>query len=288
LSIAVARNRLELARATDSDWDPAARRIALVPTMGALHAGHTALIERAAMESDEVVVSIFVNPLQFGPGEDYERYPRTFGADLVAAEQAGATVVFAPSVDEMYPAGRAQITIDPGPLGSELEGASRPGHYRGVLTVVAKLFGAVRPDLAIFGEKDYQQFVLIEAMVHEFGWPVELVAAPTVREADGVALSSRNSYLKPEQRLQAVSLSRALRAGAAAAGAGAAAAEAAARDVLAAAAEVEVDYLVVRDPQLGPAPPSGPGRILVAAKVGATRLIDNMSVQIGDIGTGPG
>jgi pantoate--beta-alanine ligase len=288
LSIAVARNRLELARATDSDWDPAARRIALVPTMGALHAGHTALIERAAKESDEVVVSIFVNPLQFGPGEDYERYPRTFGADLVAAEQAGATVVFAPSVDEMYPAGRAQITIDPGPLGSELEGASRPGHYRGVLTVVAKLFGAVRPDLAIFGEKDYQQFVLIEAMVHEFGWPVELVAAPTVREADGVALSSRNSYLKPEQRLQAVSLSRALRAGAAAAGAGAAAAEAAARDVLAAAAEVEVDYLVVRDPQLGPAPPSGPGRILVAAKVGATRLIDNMSVQIGDIGTGPG
>jgi pantoate--beta-alanine ligase len=288
LSIAVARNRLELARATDSDWDPAARRIALVPTMGALHAGHTALIERAAKESDEVVVSIFVNPLQFGPGEDYERYPRTFDADLVAAEQAGATVVFAPSVDEMYPAGRAQITIDPGPLGSELEGASRPGHYRGVLTVVAKLFGAVRPDLAIFGEKDYQQFVLIEAMVHEFGWPVELVAAPTVREADGVALSSRNSYLKPEQRLQAVSLSRALRAGAAAAGAGAAAAEAAARDVLAAAAEVEVDYLVVRDPQLGPAPPSGPGRILVAAKVGATRLIDNMSVQIGDIGTGPG
>jgi pantoate--beta-alanine ligase len=288
LSIAVARNRLELARATDSDWDPAARRIALVPTMGALHAGHTALIERAAKESDEVVVSIFVNPLQFGPGEDYERYPRTFDADLVAAEQAGATVVFAPSVDEMYPAGRAQITIDPGPLGSELEGASRPGHYRGVLTVVAKLFGAVRPDLAIFGEKDYQQFVLIEAMVHEFGWPVELVAAPTVREADGVALSSRNSYLTPEQRLQAVSLSRALRAGAAAAGAGAAAAEAAARDVLAAAAEVEVDYLVVRDPQLGPAPPSGPGRILVAAKVGATRLIDNMSVQIGDIGTGPG
>jgi pantoate--beta-alanine ligase len=288
LSIAVARNRLELARATDSDWDPAARRIALVPTMGALHAGHTALIERAAKESDEVVVSIFVNPLQFGPGEDYERYPRTFDADLVAAEQAGATVVFAPSVDEMYPAGRAQITIDPGPLGSELEGASRPGHYRGVLTVVAKLFGAVRPDLAIFGEKDYQQFVLIEAMVHEFGWPVELVAAPTVREADGVALSSRNSYLKPEQRLQAVSLSRALRAGAAAAGAGAAAAEAAARDVLAAAAEVEVDYLVVRDPQLGPAPPSGAGRILVAAKVGATRLIDNMSVQIGDIGTGPG
>jgi pantoate--beta-alanine ligase len=288
LSIAVARNRLELARATDSDWDPAARRIALVPTMGALHAGHTALIERAAKESDEVVVSIFVNPLQFGPGEDYERYPRTFDADLVAAEQAGATVVFAPSVDEMYPAGRAQITIDPGPLGSELEGASRPGHYRGVLTVVAKLFGAVRPDLAIFGEKDYQQFVLIEAMVHEFGWPVELVAAPTVREADGVALSSRNSYLTPEQRLQAVSLSRALRAGAAAAGAGAAAAEAAARDVLAAAAEVEVDYLVVRDPQLGPAPPSGPCRILVAAKVGATRLIDNMSVQIGDIGTGPG
>jgi pantoate--beta-alanine ligase len=288
LSIAVARNRLELARATDSDWDPAARRIALVPTMGALHAGHTALIERAAKESDEVVVSIFVNPLQFGPGEDYERYPRTFDADLVAAEQAGATVVFAPSVDEMYPAGRAQITIDPGPLGSELEGASRPGHYRGVLTVVAKLFGAVRPDLAIFGEKDYQQFVLIEAMVHEFGWPVELVAAPTVREADGVALSSRNSYLTPEQRLQAVSLSMALRAGAAAARAGAAAAESAARDVLAAAVGVDIDYLVVRDPQLGPAPPSGPARILVAAKVGATRLIDHMSVQIGVFGTGPG
>jgi pantoate--beta-alanine ligase len=285
LSIAVARNRLELARATDSGRGPPGRRIALVPTMGALHAGHTALIERAAKESDEVVVSIFVNPLQFGPGEDYERYPRTFDADLVAAEQAGATVVFAPSVDEMYPVGRAQITIDPGPLGSELEGASRPGHYRGVLTVVAKLFGAVRPDLAIFGEKDYQQFVLIEAMVHEFGWPVELVAAPTVREADGVALSSRNSYLTPEQRLQAVSLSRALRAGAAAARAGAAAAESAARDVLAAAEGVDVDYLVLRDPQLGPAPPSGPARILVAAKVGTTRLIDNVSVQIGDSGT---
>lgn len=281
----MARNRLELARATDSGRGPPGRRIALVPTMGALHAGHTALIERAAKESDEVVVSIFVNPLQFGPGEDYERYPRTFDADLVAAEQAGATVVFAPSVDEMYPVGRAQITIDPGPLGSELEGASRPGHYRGVLTVVAKLFGAVRPDLAIFGEKDYQQFVLIEAMVHEFGWPVELVAAPTVREADGVALSSRNSYLTPEQRLQAVSLSRALRAGAAAARAGAAAAESAARDVLAAAEGVDVDYLVLRDPQLGPAPPSGPARILVAAKVGTTRLIDNVSVQIGDSGT---
>jgi pantoate--beta-alanine ligase len=288
VSIAVLRASRELTAAIHPDGGPRGNRVGLVPTMGALHAGHTALIERAAKECDQVVVSIFVNPLQFGPGEDYAHYPRSLDTDLAVAEAAGATVVFAPGVDDMYSAGQAKITIDPGPLGSELEGASRPGHYRGVLTVVAKLFGMVRPEVAVLGEKDYQQFVLITAMVQEFGWSIELIAAPTVREPDGLALSSRNHYLGPDQRVAALGLSRALRAGQAAAQHGVREAEAAARDVLAAVPDIDMDYLVVRDPQLGPAPETGPARILVAGTIGTTRLIDNVAVQVGRRGSGPG
>src|SRR6185369_3443659 len=185
------------------------------PTMGALHAGHAALVDEARSRvdpDDAVVVSIFVNPLQFGPGEDLDRYPRTFDADLEVCREHGADVVFAPSVDEVYPGGDPQVTVDPGPLGSVLEGATRPGHYRGVLTVVAKLFGLVRPDLAVFGEKDYQQLVLVRRMSQDLCLGVEIVGAETVREPDGLALSSRNRFLGQEDRHRAAALSRALRA----------------------------------------------------------------------------
>jgi pantoate--beta-alanine ligase len=186
--------------------------VALVPTMGALHEGHRALVRAARERAATVVVSVFVNPTQFGPGEDFDRYPRTWDADLAALAEEGADVVFHPPVDEVYPPVAVGVTVDPGPLGSVLEGAVRPGHFAGVLTVVAKLFGLVRPDLALFGEKDYQQFTLIRAMARELALGVEVVGVPTVREDDGLALSSRNRYLAPEQRSAAVTISAALRA----------------------------------------------------------------------------
>jgi pantoate--beta-alanine ligase len=254
--------------------------VALVPTMGALHEGHRTLVRAARERAATVVVSVFVNPTQFGPGEDFDRYPRTWDADLAALAEEGADLVFHPEVDEVYPPGAAGVTVDPGPLGSVLEGAVRPGHFAGVLTVVAKLFGLVRPDLALFGEKDYQQLTLIRAMARELALGVEVVGVPTVREDDGLALSSRNHYLSPEQRATAVALSRALRAGADAGPQGAEAVLAAARAVLAAEPALVQDYLELTDIDLGPAPTAGPARLLVAARAGSTRLLDNAAVTL--------
>ncbi|MDQ3886688.1 MAG: pantoate--beta-alanine ligase [Actinomycetota bacterium] len=256
------------------------RRVVLVPTMGALHAGHRKLIRVARQPPGAVaVVSIFVNPLQFGAGEDFDRYPRSLEADLEVCRSEGVELVFAPDTAAMYPSG-ADTTVHPGPLGSELEGVSRPGLFPGALTVVAKLFGIVRPDRALFGEKDYQQLVLIRHMSRDLNLGVEIVGVPTVRESDGLAISSRNVYLTPQQRQSAVALSAALAAGAHA-GASGADPVLAARRVLAAEPAVAVDYLVLRDPHLGPAPDQGEARLLVAATVGATRLIDNVKVLLG-------
>jgi pantoate--beta-alanine ligase len=255
--------------------------VGLVPTMGALHRGHAALVRTAAATADIVVVSVFVNPLQFGPGEDLDRYPRTFDADLEVCRAEGAHVVFAPATDEVYPGGEPQVSIEPGPLGSVLEGATRPGHYRGVLTVVAKLLGLTRPDLAFFGDKDYQQLVLVRRMVADLCMGVDVVGVETVRDADGLALSSRNAYLDAEQRRAALALSAALRAGAAAGSEGPqrVVAEAGAR--LASAQGVDLDYLALTSPDLSGPPPSGEARLLVAARVGPTRLIDNTHVLLG-------
>jgi pantoate--beta-alanine ligase len=255
--------------------------VALVPTMGALHEGHRTLVRAARERAATVVVSVFVNPTQFGPGEDYDRYPRTWDADLAALAEEGADVVFHPAVEEVYPPGAVGVTVDPGPLGSVLEGAVRPGHFAGVLTVVAKLFGLVRPELALFGEKDYQQLTLIRAMARELALGVEVVGVPTVREDDGLALSSRNRYLAADQRAAAVTISAALRAGAAAGPRGPEAVLAAAREVLAAEPALLQDYLELTDTDLGPAPAAGPARLLVAARAGTTRLLDNVAVTLG-------
>jgi pantoate--beta-alanine ligase len=256
--------------------------VALVPTMGALHEGHRTLVRAARERAATVVVSVFVNPTQFGPGEDFDRYPRTWDADLAALAEEAADVVFHPPVDEVYPPRAVGVTVDPGPLGSVLEGAIRPGHFAGVLTVVAKLFGLVRPDVALFGEKDYQQLTLIRAMARELALPVEVVGVPTVREDDGLALSSRNRYLSPAERATAVALSRALRAGAGAGRQGADAVLTAARAVLAAEPALLQDYLELTDTDLGPAPTAGPARLLVAARAGTTRLLDNAPITLGD------
>jgi pantoate--beta-alanine ligase len=267
-------------------------RVAFVPTMGALHDGHVALMRRARAEvgSDgAVVASIFVNPTQFGPGEDLDRYPRTLDADLEACAAAGVDVVFTPSVEEVYPGGldgdRAQsssVTVAPGPLADVLEGAARPGHFAGVLTVVAKLFGLVRPDVAVFGEKDYQQLALVRRMAADLCLGVEVVGAETVREPDGLAMSSRNRYLDADQRREAVALSLALFSARESADCGAEAALDAARAELRKTKLVDLDYLEVTAPDLGPAPESGPARMLVAARLGHTRLIDNIALDLGD------
>lgn len=260
----------------------AGRNVVLVPTMGALHAGHVELIRHARRSPGATVtaVSIFVNPLQFGPNEDLARYPRTMEADLEICRREGVELVFAPTVDAMYGENQ-QVSVHPGPLGGQLEGAHRAGHFDGVLTVVTKLFGIVRPRLAYFGEKDYQQLVLVRRMARELNLGVDVVGVPTVREPDGLALSSRNVYLDPDQRRRAVALSAALTAGRHAAVNGAEAALEAAGKVLAAQPELDVDYLALRDPELGPAPDRGPARMLVAARLGTTRLIDNIGVNLG-------
>jgi pantoate--beta-alanine ligase len=250
-------------------------RVALVPTMGALHEGHLSLVRKAQARADAVVVSIFVNPLQFAPGEDLDRYPRTLEADLAALAEESVDAVFAPTAAEVYPGGQPAVTIDPGPLGNLLEGASRPGHFAGVLTVVAKLLGLVRPEVAVFGEKDYQQLVLIRRAVAELELGVRIVGAPTVREPDGLARSSRNRFLSPDQRIRALALPRALRAGAAQH-----TPEAVLHAAAAELAGVEVDYLALRGVELGAAPRTGPARLLVAARVGGTRLIDNVPVTL--------
>jgi pantoate--beta-alanine ligase len=278
----VAHTRHELLQLL-SNRAPGAQ-VGLVPTMGALHAGHASLMDEARQrvgESGRVVVSIFVNPLQFGPGEDLDRYPRTFDEDLDLCAERGVDVVFAPSVDEVYPGGEPQVTVDPGPLAAVLEGSIRPTHFRGVLTVVAKLFGLVRPDVAVFGQKDYQQLVLVRRMAADLCMGVEVAGAPTVREDGGLALSSRNTYLDREQRIAALTLSSALRAAVDNADQGPDHALAAARAVLRTAQGVDLDYLVITGPDLGPAPEQGEGRALIAARVGTTRLIDNLPLQLG-------
>ena len=257
------------------------RNVALVPTMGALHAGHQELLRRAKRLPNTVVAaSIFVNPLQFGEGEDFDAYPRTLDADLKVLEEAGVEIAFTPEAEDLY-AQDASVTVHPGPLGDELEGASRPGHFTGVLTVVAKLFNIVRPHYALFGEKDYQQLVLIKRMVRDLNLDVKVLGVPTVRESDGLALSSRNAYLSDKERELAAVLSAALVAGAHAGARGADAVLEAARSTLASRPEVEVDYLELRSTELGPPPTDGEGRLLVAARVGTTRLIDNVGVLLG-------
>jgi len=308
-------------------------RTAVVMTMGALHEGHATLIRTARERVGRkgyVVVTVFVNPLQFGAGEDLDRYPRTLEADLKTAEQAGADIVFAPSVDEMYPDGRPEITLRAGAMGERLEGASRPGHFDGMLTVVAKLLHLTRPDVAFFGQKDAQQLALIRRMVRDLNFPVEIVGVPTVREEDGLALSSRNRYLSPQERRTALALSRALFAAqdrhaalealrararevpstraraealsaigesraaadahavAKAAPGGPAEVRAAARLVLDEAARLDpplaLDYLALVDPsdftEVGD-DFTGEAVLAVAARVGATRLIDNITLTFG-------
>lgn len=255
---------------------------AVVMTMGALHEGHLRLVDRARElvgAGGQVVVTVFVNPLQFGPGEDFDRYPRTLEADVAACRARGVDVVFAPTAREMYPAGPPQTTVVPGNLAVELEGRVRPGHFAGMLTVVLKLLNITAPAIALFGEKDYQQLALIRQMVADFDVPSRIVGVPTVREADGLAMSSRNAYLSPAERRQALALSRALDAGvaAAASGAGASEVEASARAEL---AGLEVDYVAVRSLQLSSQKGPGTARLLVAARVGRTRLIDNCAVEL--------
>jgi pantoate--beta-alanine ligase len=262
---------------------------AVVMTMGAIHEGHVELMRAARDEvgaEGTVIVTVFVNPTQFAAGEDFERYPRPLDDDVRSCAAVGVDVVFAPSVSEVYSNDRGfradSITIDPGPLGEALEGAARPGHFRGVLTVVAKLLSMTAPDVALFGEKDYQQLVLISRMAGDLSLPVRIVGVPTVREPDGLALSSRNRYLSSRERASAALLPRALRSAVAAAPSGLEAALAAGRAVIDDQPAVDLDYLAITDPALGPAPVRGPARILVAARVGSTRLIDNLECWLGE------
>ncbi|AXT83850.1 pantoate--beta-alanine ligase [Aeromicrobium sp. A1-2] len=271
----IARTRAELLAAHGGS------SVSFVPTMGALHDGHLQLLEHARPLGETLVASIFVNPTQFAPDEDFDAYPRTFDADLDVCARAGVDVVFAPSVPTMYPAGPGDsISVDPGPLGTVLEGSARPTHFRGVLTVVAKLFGLVRPDVAVFGEKDYQQLTLIRHLSRELALGVDIVGCPTVREPDGLAMSSRNRYLSEDDRKRAAYVSAALRAGVSAGPRGAESVLVAAAAVLETAG-INPDYLVVTDPDLGPARPGAEARLLVAARVGTPRLLDNTSLTLG-------
>lgn len=277
----IARTREELAAARARIEGT----LAFVPTMGALHEGHLSLMREARRNADKVAVSIFVNPLQFGPGEDFDRYPRTFEADVEACAAEGVDLVFAPTRDVMYP-DEPQVTIKSGPMGEVVEGAARPGHFDGMLTVVLKLLNLVRPDAAVFGEKDAQQLAMIRRMVADLNVPVRIVGAPTVREPDGLALSSRNRYLSEPERQTALALSRALRAGADAADDGPDAVLRAAGAVLDGAATADpplaLDYLVLVDPAtFTPAAGGGPAVLAVAGRVGATHLIDNVHLQLG-------
>jgi pantoate--beta-alanine ligase len=258
---------------------------AFVPTMGALHQGHLDLVDaaRALVGIDgEVVMSIFVNPTQFGHATEVSQYPRTLESDLAQCEASGVDIVFAPSVGHMYPDGIATsqlVSVQPGPLGSILEGADRPGHFAGVLTIVAKLLNLIQPNAAIFGEKDYQQLALISHMVQQLNFPVKVVGVQTRREPDGLAMSSRNVFLDPEQRAQAVSISRALFAAQGTDG-NVDAKLSAARAVL--SREIETSYLVAMSPDLSRelvgTEIATQGRILFAGLLGSTRLIDNMSI----------
>ncbi|UOE46129.1 pantoate--beta-alanine ligase [Agromyces larvae] len=257
--------------------------VALVPTMGALHDGHLALVRRAREVADVVVVSIFVNPLQFGEGEDLDRYPRTLDADVAALAGLGVELVFAPSVAEMYPTGPVSTRVTAGEVGDLYEGASRPGHFDGMLTVVSKLFHIAQPDVAVFGQKDAQQVFLVKRMVRDLDLPLRVEIVPTVREADGLALSSRNRYLSSDDRGAALALSESLRAAERAAADGVAEALAEA-DAAFGAHDLQPDYLVIVDPEtfLPVADDAtGDAIVIVAARVGTTRLIDNARVRLG-------
>jgi pantoate--beta-alanine ligase len=265
-------------------WSRAARRagksVGLVPTMGALHAGHLTLVEAAKAGCDAVAVSIFVNPTQFGPNEDFADYPRTFAADCKLLETAGVEVVFAPRAEEMYPKG-ATTFVEVAGLSGRLDGASRPGHFRGVATIVSKLFLAAEPDRAYFGQKDAAQVAVLRRMTLDLALPVDLVVCPIVREADGLALSSRNRYLSAEERNQALVLSRTLAAVEAAFRAGKRSAETLtklAAEQFATVPDVRVDYIAAVDwATLEPVAKVVPGNLFaVAAWVGSTRLIDNL------------
>lgn len=274
-----AETRAEV-RAAVAEARRAGKRVALVPTMGYLHEGHLSLLDRARERAEWVAMSIFVNPLQFGPTEDLDRYPRDLERDLALAGGRGVDLVFTPAADEMYPNGEPKVSVVPDrSLEDHLDGASRPGHFRGVLTVVAKLFGIVAPDVAVFGQKDFQQALLIRRMVADLDMPVEVDVAPIVREADGLAMSSRNVYLSSEERSRALALSRAVercRALFAAGETDGDALRAAVRSALEVPG-VEVDYAEVVDPAtLEPVRHAAPGAVCaVAARVGRTRLIDN-------------
>jgi pantoate--beta-alanine ligase len=260
-------------------WAKSGDEIGFVPTMGALHAGHDSLVQRARRENQRVVASVFVNPRQFVAGEDFERYPRPFEADRARLEALGVDAIFHPPVDQIYPPA-FKTRVDPGPLGALLEGASRPGHFTGVLTVVLKLFELTRPSRAYFGQKDFQQVVLVRQLVRDFALPLRVVACPTVREEDGLAMSSRNAYLSPTERQAAPLLRRSLAAATRAFAAGEsdpAALESLARAELAGTAGIEIDHLLVVDETTLRRPDQAvAGNVLaIAVKLGSTRLIDN-------------
>lgn len=266
------------------EWREQAGKTAFVPTMGNLHEGHLALVERAAQEAPNVVVSIFVNRLQFGQGEDFDRYPRTLEEDAAKLRDAGVTVLFAPDESELYPQVSQQYQVEPPNLQNELCGAFRPGHFRGVATVVAKLFNIVMPDVACFGKKDYQQLMIIEGMVRDLNMPVQVVRVDTGRAEDGLALSSRNRYLSSSERAEAPCLYRVLSETAAALRAGA-------RDYAAlereAAAQLQqhgwtVDYVEIREADTLNIARVGTPRLVVlaAARLGNTRLIDNIELEV--------
>ena len=277
-------------RALSQEWRVAGQRVGLVPTMGALHEGHLALVRRARNENDRLVVSVFVNPAQFGRGEDFERYPRDYDRDYEQLREAGCDAIFAPGVEEMYGEGSAdlssgeQVFVDAGNLGGMWEGAERPGHFRGVATVVTMLFHAVVPHRAYFGEKDYQQLKIIQKMVRDLLFDVEIVPCPTVRERDGLAMSSRNAYLSPEERKAAAVLSQALNAAVRLAKQGERDAERLAgrmREACDAEPLVSLRYAAVVDAEtLSPLKSLGyrPARALIAAHVGGTHLIDNVEM----------
>jgi pantoate--beta-alanine ligase len=267
------------------DERAAGRRIALVPTMGFLHEGHLRLVDEARRRADRVIMSIFVNPLQFGPGEDLDRYPRDLPRDRALAAARGTDALFVPTVAVMYPPG-SEIRVVPGATAARWEGAARPGHFEGVLTVVAKLFHLVEPDVACFGRKDIQQATLVRQMVRDLDWRLEIVVVPTVREPDGLALSSRNAYLDADHRARAVVLSTALRAAHDAFRSGernASGLLATVRRLLASEPTVEVEYVAIVEPAtLAPVETVGPDTVVaVAARLGRTRLIDNIILSQG-------
>jgi pantoate--beta-alanine ligase len=282
MPIVVAETISEL-RKTTAEARAGGRRVALVPTMGALHDGHLALVRRAAEIADVVVVSIFVNPLQFGPSEDLDKYPRTLGDDLAKLEPLGVRTVFAPSVPEMYPTGASDTRVTAGRVASLYEGRTRAGHFDGVLTVVSKLLNIAQPDVVLFGQKDAQQVFLVKRMIVDLNIPVAVEVVPTVREDDGLALSSRNRFLDAREKRAARGLSLALEAAESSADRGIDAVLAAAQSVLMGESLVELDYLVVVDPDTFlPVDDDHQGRavVLVAARVGTTRLIDNEAIVL--------